>query len=193
MNPSHICPALLCGLSSRPSCGFLFSYFPVRHGASKSSDMGGALVWFHGRGISLSCKILKALSTKRRDGDSTFVGKINDAASPRHRHEASLLRSLNNLLRADRLEVVLRLPPSLSLFPRSLIPYDSTPDWEQIPCGRRNRVDRRCGLQTERGGREQMTGKHLNRHRKAETPRARRQGYVCRPVLQDPKASRPTI
>ena len=115
MNPSHICPALLCGLSSRPSCGFLFSYFPVRHGASKSSDMGGALVWFHGRGISLSCKILKALSTKRRDGDSTFVGKINDAASPRHRHEASLLRSLNNLLRADRLEVVLRLPPSLSL------------------------------------------------------------------------------
>ena len=100
------------------------SYFPVRHGASKSSDMGGALVWFHGRGISLSCKILKALSTKRRDGDSTFVGKINDAASPRHRHEASLLRSLNNLLRADRLEDVLRhleyLPLSISLFPRSL-------------------------------------------------------------------------
>ena len=56
------------------------------------------------------------------DGDSTFVRKINDAASPTSL--ASLLRSLNNLLRADRLEDVLRplesLPLSISLFPRSL-------------------------------------------------------------------------
>ena len=56
------------------------------------------------------------------DGDSTFVGKINDAALPTSL--ASLLRSLNNLLRADRLEDVLRLLVSsslyLSLFPRSL-------------------------------------------------------------------------
>ena len=110
----------------------------------------------------------------KADGDSTFVRKINDAASPTSL--ASLLRSLNNLLRADRLEDVLRplesLPLSISLY--FLVPYhyDSTPDGEQIPFGRRYKVDCSCGLQTERGGREQMTGKHLNRHRKAETPRA---------------------